>query len=57
MSAVFSMPQYWWFYFFGDEIPDSRGAQVVIHYGLSMLPASSYQPRLADDRLGRSSAR
>ena len=38
--------------FFGDDIPDTRGAQVVIHYGLSMLPATDYQPRLADDRVG-----
>ena len=30
----------------------SARAQVVIHYGLSMLPATSYKPRLADDRVG-----
>ena len=34
------------------SIPDNRGAQVVIHYGLSMLPKSGYSPRTADDRLG-----
>ena len=28
-------------YFFGDDVPDTRGAQVVIHYGLSMLPADA----------------
>ena len=39
--------------FSGDDVPDARGAQVVIHYGMSMLPAtSSYKPRLADDRVG-----
>ncbi len=52
VSAVFSMPRMWWFFFFDDDVPDTRGAQVVIHYGMSMLPATSYQPRLADDRLG-----
>jgi hypothetical protein len=38
---------------FGPEIPDTRGAQVVIHYGLSALPANNgYQTRKADDRVG-----
>ena len=36
----------------GDAVADPRGTQVVMHYGLSMLPASNYKPRLADDRLG-----
>jgi hypothetical protein len=36
----------------GDSVPDPRGMQVVIHYGLSMLPTSSYKTRLADDRVG-----
>ena len=53
LSAVFSMPKGLFFYFFGgDSIPDTRGTQVVIHYGLSMLPATPYKPRLADDRVG-----
>jgi hypothetical protein len=43
------------FSFFGDEedsVIDSRGKTVVIHYGLSQLPESGYQPRFADDRVG-----
>lgn len=35
-----------------DSIIDPRGNTVVIHYGLSQLPDSGYQPRLADDRVG-----
>ena len=35
------------------ELADPRGAQIVMHYGLSMLPPQgSYRPRLADDRVG-----
>ncbi|MGO9108078.1 MAG: DUF5117 domain-containing protein, partial [Thermoguttaceae bacterium] len=53
VSAVFAMPRNFRSYFYNDDVPDARGAQVVIHYGMSMLPAtSSYQPRLADDRVG-----
>ena len=53
VSAVFSMYRYWWSWFFSDySVPDRRGAQIVIHYGLSMLPKSGYKPRLADDRVG-----
>ncbi len=54
VSAVFNMSYNGLFYFFfgGDSIPDSRGTQVVMHYGMSMLPESKYKPRLADDRLG-----
>jgi hypothetical protein len=54
VSAVFSMPRYSLFhsFFSGGDVPDARGAQVVIHYGMSMLPATGYQPRLADDRVG-----
>ncbi len=53
VSAVFDMGSRGFFYsFFGDSIPDPRGAQVVIHYGLSKLPHSDYKPRLADDRVG-----
>jgi hypothetical protein len=40
-------------FFFGDEDAiDARGNTIVIHYGLVELPQSSYQPRLADDRVG-----
>ena len=34
------------------SVIDSRGATVVIHYGLCQLPDDGYQPRLADDRVG-----
>lgn len=54
VNAVFSMP-FWGFYssfFGGDSTPDRRGAQVVMHYGLSMLPSGGYTPRVADDRVG-----
>jgi hypothetical protein len=54
VSAVFNMPGYGWFYFLfgGDAIPDTRGAQIVIHYGMSLLPETPYKTRLADDRVG-----
>jgi predicted Zn-dependent protease with MMP-like domain len=54
VSAVFSMMgRGRYFSFFGDDaVADPRGAQVVIHYGLSMLPSTSYKSRLADDRVG-----
>jgi hypothetical protein len=53
VSAVFNMPRYFFYWFFGgDSIPDPRGAQVVMHYGISMLPEGKYKPRLADDRVG-----
>lgn len=35
-----------------DSVIDQRGKTVIIHYGLSQLPESGYQPRLADDRVG-----
>ncbi len=35
-----------------DTVPDSRGATINVHYSISMLPQSGYQPRLADDRVG-----
>ena len=35
-----------------SPVPDPRGTQIVIHYGLSKLPTTSYKPRLADDRIG-----
>jgi hypothetical protein len=54
LSAVFTAGSRGLFSFFsGESVPDSRGTQVVIHYGLSMVPeSSSYKPRLADDRVG-----
>jgi hypothetical protein len=36
----------------GDDVIDSRGATIVVHYGLCQLPDDGYQPRLADDRVG-----
>lgn len=52
VSTVFNFG-FGWFFFYGDSgVVDPRGTQVVIHYGLSKLPASSYKPRLADDRVG-----
>lgn len=51
VAATFSSQSSFWF--FGDDsVIDSRGKTVVIHYGLSQLPDESYQPRLADDRVG-----
>ena len=35
-----------------DTVPDSRGATINVHYSLSLLPQTGYQPRLADDRVG-----
>ena len=35
-----------------DTVPDSRGATITVHYSLSLLPQNSYQPRLAEDRVG-----
>jgi hypothetical protein len=35
-----------------DGVIDPRGNTIVLHYGLVELPDSSYQPRLADDRVG-----
>src|SRR5207247_219690 len=35
-----------------DSIADSRGVTVGIHYSIAQLPQSSYQPRMADDRVG-----
>jgi Met-zincin/Domain of unknown function (DUF5117) len=38
--------------FHDGSVIDSRGATVVIHYGLCQLPEDGYQPRIADDRVG-----
>ncbi|MCC6123656.1 MAG: zinc-dependent metalloprotease [Pirellulales bacterium] len=35
-----------------DTVPDSRGVTINIHYSISKLPETGYQPRLADDRVG-----
>ncbi len=35
-----------------DVLPDSRGFTLKVHYSLSELPKSKYQPRLADERVG-----
>ena len=35
-----------------DTVPDSRGATINVHYSISLLPQTGYQPRLADDRVG-----
>ncbi|MTJ11144.1 zinc-dependent metalloprotease [Anabaena sp. UHCC 0187] len=35
-----------------DVLPDSRGFTLKVHYSLSELPQSKYQPRLADERVG-----
>lgn len=35
-----------------DSVPDSRGVTINVHYSISELPKTSYQPRLADDRVG-----
>jgi hypothetical protein len=35
-----------------DEVPDSRGVGINVHYSISRLPNTGYVPRLADDRVG-----
>lgn len=35
-----------------DSVADSRGATIHVHYSISLLPQTGYQPRLADDRVG-----
>ena len=35
-----------------DTVADSRGVTVNVHYSISRLPSTGYQPRLADDRVG-----
>jgi hypothetical protein len=53
VNAVFAGNDFGMFRFRGDDSSiDSRGSQVVLHYGLCELPDSGYQPRLADDRVG-----
>jgi Met-zincin/Domain of unknown function (DUF5117) len=35
-----------------DSIADSRGATINVHYSISAIPQTGYQPRIADDRVG-----
>jgi len=35
-----------------ETVADSRGVTLVIHYSISLLPQTGYEPRLADDRVG-----
>jgi len=35
-----------------DSVADSRGASIHVHYSISQLPQTGYQPRVADDRVG-----
>jgi len=35
-----------------DSVADTRGVTVNVHYSISELPKTDYQPRLADDRIG-----
>ena len=35
-----------------ETVPDSRGVTLDVHYSISRLQNSGYQPRLADDRVG-----
>ncbi len=35
-----------------DSVADSRGASIHVHYSISLLPQTGYQPRVADDRVG-----
>ncbi len=35
-----------------DTVPDSRGLTITVHYSISKIPTTGYEPRLADDRVG-----
>jgi len=35
-----------------DTVADSRGVTINVHYSISRLPQTGYQPRQADDRVG-----
>jgi len=54
VAAVFNMSYggLFFYYYGADSVVDPRGAQIVIHYGLSKLAAGDYKPREADDRVG-----
>jgi Met-zincin/Domain of unknown function (DUF5117) len=35
-----------------DSVADTRGASIHVHYSISLLPDTGYQPRQGDDRVG-----
>ena len=35
-----------------ETVPDSRGVTINVHYSISRIPNTGYQPRMADDRVG-----
>jgi len=35
-----------------ESVPDPRAVTIHVHYSISRLPQTNYQPRLADDRIG-----
>jgi len=35
-----------------ETVADSRGVTINVHYSISLLPQTGYEPRLADDRVG-----
>ncbi len=35
-----------------ETVADSRGVTIVVHYSISEIPTTGYQPRLADPRVG-----
>lgn len=35
-----------------ETVPDSRGVTINVHYSISKIQPTGYQPRLADDRVG-----
>jgi hypothetical protein len=35
-----------------DTVPDSRGVTINVHYSITKIPTTGYQPRLADPRVG-----
>jgi hypothetical protein len=35
-----------------DTVADARGAQINVHYSISLLSSGGYHPRVADDRVG-----
>ena len=35
-----------------ESVADTRGVTINVHYSISKLPQTSYQPRMADDRVG-----
>ena len=52
VAATYSGGRFGRMFFGGDDVIDSRGITVVVHYGLVELPDGGYQPRFADDRVG-----